>query len=91
MLGAAAFMNWRGGLRTAQGIFWFALGGVLGWPFAAALCAPFVCEELIFIFYTDRDTFLESVIRLGRGIISGLIVLVCASSGLIGRYWTNMA
>ncbi|KAI9158264.1 Alpha-1,2-mannosyltransferase alg9 [Paramyrothecium foliicola] len=75
MLGAAAFMNWRGGLKTAQGIFWFALGGVLGWPFAAALCAPFILEEVLFTFFTDKDTLFESFLRLGRGVISGLIVL----------------
>jgi alpha-1,2-mannosyltransferase len=76
MLGAAAFMNWRGGLRTALGIFWFAVGGVLGWPFAAALCAPFVLEEVVFIFFTDRATFEDSVVRIGRGVISGILVLV---------------
>jgi alpha-1,2-mannosyltransferase len=80
MLGAAAFMNWRGGLKTSQGIFWFALGGILGWPFAAALCAPFILEEVVFTFFTDRDTFLESVIRLGRGFVSGLVVVFLDSA-----------
>ncbi|KAM6521330.1 mannosyltransferase [Fusarium solani] len=46
-LGAAAFMNWRGGLKTSQGMFWFAAAGILGWPFASALCAPFMLEELV--------------------------------------------
>ncbi|RSM00701.1 hypothetical protein CEP52_008980 [Fusarium oligoseptatum] len=36
-LGAAAFMNWKGGLKTSQGMFWFAAAGILGWPFASAL------------------------------------------------------
>ena len=76
MLGAAAFMNWRGGLKTAQGIFWFAVGGILGWPFAAALCAPFVLEEAVIAMFSDKDAFIESIIRVCRGVISGLLVLV---------------
>lgn len=76
MLGAAAFMNWRGGLKTAQGIFWFAMAGVLGWPFAAALCAPFILEEVVLIFFGDKDAVFESLLRLTRGVVAGLIVVV---------------
>ncbi|UNI13388.1 Dextrin dextranase [Purpureocillium takamizusanense] len=75
MLGTAAFMNWRGGLKTSQGIFWFAMGGVLGWPFAAALCAPYILEEIVFTFVSDKTAFIESLIRLVRGVISGLIIV----------------
>ncbi|GJN76666.1 mannosyltransferase [Purpureocillium lilacinum] len=75
MLGAAAFMNWRGGLKTSQGIFWFAMGGILGWPFAAALCAPYILEEVVFTFFSDKEAFIESLIRLMRGVISGVIIL----------------
>lgn len=77
MIGAAAFMNWRGGLKTAQGIFWFAVGGVLGWPFAAALCAPFVFEEVFFAMFSDKDAFIEFIVRVVGGVIAGLIVVVC--------------
>lgn len=76
MLGAASFMNWRGGLKTSQGIFWFATAGILGWPFAAALSFPYVLEELVLMLFTDRDTFLESFIRLVRGVIAGFLVIV---------------
>lgn len=76
MLGAAAFMNWRGGLKTALGIFWFAVAAVLGWPFAAALSAPFVMEEVILICFGDRTAMHESLFRLARGVVAGLIVLV---------------
>jgi alpha-1,2-mannosyltransferase len=76
MLGAAAFMNWRGGLKTSQGIFWFAVGGVLGWPFAAALCLPFLIEEAIFAVFSDKDRFIEAIIRFCRGIIGGLVLVV---------------
>ena len=30
MLGFSSFMDWQGGIRTAQGIFWFAVGSLLG-------------------------------------------------------------
>lgn len=76
MLGAAAFMNWRGGVKTSQGIFCFATAGILGWPFAAALSFPFVFEEIVFIFFSDRDTFMDSLIRLLRGVIAGALVMV---------------
>ncbi|KAI9857459.1 MAG: mannosyltransferase [Trichoglossum hirsutum] len=47
MLGMSAFMDWQGGLKTAHGIFWFAAGGILGWPFALALAVPFLLEEVV--------------------------------------------
>lgn len=77
MLGAAAFMNWRGGLKTSQGMFWFAMGGVLGWPFAAALCAPFMLEEGLFAVLSDKERFIESLIRVSRGVVAALLVIVC--------------
>lgn len=43
MLGTAAFIR----RRTVWGIFWFALGGLLGWPFSMAMCVPFIAEDLI--------------------------------------------
>jgi alpha-1,2-mannosyltransferase len=79
MLGAAAFMNWRGGLKTSQGMFWFAVGGVFGWPFAAALCAPFLLEEGLFLVMSDKDTLFESLFRLFRGTVAALICVVCLS------------
>lgn len=76
MLGASAFMNWRGGLKTSQGIFWFAVGGVLGWPFAAALCLPFVLEEAVLVFLGDKTAIFEAAIRVFRGVVAGLVVIV---------------
>ena len=75
-LGMAAFMNWRGGLKTAQGIFWFAVGGILGWPFSVALCAPFIFEELLFASMSSKDALIEAVMRFMRGTVGGLLVLV---------------
>ncbi|KAI2623055.1 glycosyltransferase family 22 protein [Hypomontagnella submonticulosa] len=76
LLGAAAFMNWRGGLRTSWGIWWFAVGGILGWPFASALCAPFIVEEGIFALLSDRQGFIQAILRVSRGVVAALLLLV---------------
>jgi alpha-1,2-mannosyltransferase len=76
MLGIASFMNWRGGLKTAHGMFWFALGGILGWPFSLALSAPFLFEELFFATLSSKDALIDCVMRLLRGFVAGIIVLV---------------
>ncbi|KAK3939054.1 Alg9-like mannosyltransferase family-domain-containing protein [Diplogelasinospora grovesii] len=75
MLGAAAFMNWRGGLKTSQGMFWFAVGGVFGWPFAAALCAPFMLEEGLFAILSDKERFIEALVRVSRGVVATLVLV----------------
>ena len=79
MLGTAAFMNWRGGIKTSWGILWFAIGGVVGWPFAAALCAPFIIEEVFFACLNLKDGAYEAAIRLFRGGVATLIVAVCTT------------
>ncbi|CAI6090089.1 unnamed protein product [Clonostachys chloroleuca] len=75
MLGAAAFMNWRGGLKTAQGIFWFAMAGILGWPFAAALCAPYVIEEFVLMLFSDQASRFDFFMRIIRGVVSAVLLL----------------
>lgn len=56
MLGVAGFMDWRGGLRTAQGIWMFGIAATLGWPFAAALSIPFLLEEAALGLLGDRES-----------------------------------
>jgi alpha-1,2-mannosyltransferase len=76
MVGTAAFMDWRTrGLQTSQGMFWFAVGGVIGWPFAAALCAPFLVEEGIFALLSDKERFIEAIFRVIRGVVAAFIVV----------------
>lgn len=65
MLGIAAFMDWRGGLRTAQGIWAFGSGAVLGWPFAAAMIIPFALEEVLLAKISDQ------IKELGMRILDG--------------------
>lgn len=76
MLGMAAFMNWRGGLKTAQGIFWFAVGGVVGWPFAMALSLPFLFEEVVLATLSSKDAFIDVIMRFMRGTVAALLVVV---------------
>jgi alpha-1,2-mannosyltransferase len=47
MLGLAAFLDLKGGPKIAQGIMWFGLGSIVGWPFAGALIVPLLFEEFI--------------------------------------------
>lgn len=77
MLGMAAFMNWQGGFKTALGVFWFAVGGIVGWPFSVALAIPFVGEEIFLGFIGKQGAFKDAVGRLSKGVVAGLFVLVC--------------
>lgn len=77
MLGTVAFMDWRGGpfYKTANGIFWFAVGGVLGWPFSLALSAPFLLEAVIFASTSGKKAFFDTLKRFLRGGLASLAVL----------------
>ena len=44
-MGLRSFIDWRNGRESAEGIMWFGIGALLGWPFAGALVVPFVIEE----------------------------------------------
>ncbi|EOD46230.1 putative alpha- -mannosyltransferase protein [Neofusicoccum parvum UCRNP2] len=78
MLGLAAFMDWKGGLRTASGICWFAVGGILGWPFASVLVLPFIAEEVFLAVQTG--SLYETGRRFLDGAVRSLCVLVAAGS-----------
>ncbi|KAK2810090.1 hypothetical protein FQN50_003284 [Emmonsiellopsis sp. PD_5] len=73
MLGAAAFMDWRGGLKTARGIMWFGIGTVLGWPFAGALVLPFLLEEVVIGFISSSPQL--TIIRFVDGALRSLVFL----------------
>ena len=74
MFGATAFMDWKGGLRTAQGIMCFGIGAILGWPFAGALVIPFLVEEITMAVVTQEGV--DTVRRFIDGTVRCLIVLV---------------
>lgn len=73
MLGTAAFMDWRGGLKTHLGIMWFGIGAIVGWPFSAALVVPLVMED-VFLAYLSMDRS-EAAFRYIDGFARSLIVL----------------
>ncbi|CAO2654437.1 Nn.00g111700.m01.CDS01 [Neocucurbitaria sp. VM-36] len=74
MLGFSAFMDWSRGIKTAQGVMWFGIGSVLGWPFAGALVIPFVFEEMILASITGE--VFDGFWRLLQGAARSLVVLV---------------
>ncbi|PYH48339.1 uncharacterized protein BP01DRAFT_371313 [Aspergillus saccharolyticus JOP 1030-1] len=67
MLGLTAFLDSRGGRKTAQGIMWFGLGAIVGWPFAGALIIPLLLREVVISFFS------ASLPRLCRGVLEGAI------------------
>lgn len=64
MLSMAAFMDWRGGLRTAQGIFCMAIGACFGWPFAGAMIIPFLVEEALLGALAEWEDRIDFLFRL---------------------------
>ena len=74
MLGASAFIDWRSGAKTHLGIMWFGIGGIIGWPFAAALVAPFLVEEIVFVSITKDGV--EFVRRVVDGVTRCMLVIV---------------
>ncbi|KAI7239206.1 glycosyltransferase family 22 protein [Hortaea werneckii] len=74
-LGIAGFMDWRGGLRTAQGIWMFGIAGTLGWPFAAALSAPFLFEEFSMGVLSDEEGMVKLFWRVVDGITRTLLIM----------------
>lgn len=73
----ADFMDWRGGIKTASGLTWLAIGAVVGWPFVAALAAPFVFEE-VFMAWISGD-ILDPWQRLFNALVKLVGVMVCAA------------
>ncbi|CAZ83103.1 unnamed protein product [Tuber melanosporum] len=73
MLAMASFMDRRWGSRSVQGVVWFAVGGLLGWPFSMAMCIPFVLEE-IFVGCIAWD-LVPTLLRLAKGGAVSLILL----------------
>ncbi|PYI29845.1 hypothetical protein BP00DRAFT_437365 [Aspergillus indologenus CBS 114.80] len=67
MLGLTAFLDSRGGQKTAQGIMWFGIGAVVGWPFAGALIIPLLLREVVIGFASGN------LPRLFRGVFDGAI------------------
>ncbi|KAL9599212.1 MAG: hypothetical protein Q9219_003993 [cf. Caloplaca sp. 3 TL-2023] len=74
MLGMAAFMDWRGGLKTGAGMMWFGIGAVIGWPFSGALIVPLLAEDFALSSMTGDVS--EIIYRYLDGVVRSLLVLV---------------
>lgn len=77
MMGMSEFMNWQSGLKTANGITWFGIGAVVGWPFSGALILPLFLDELVYIRLTGIS---DSAFRILNGVIRVGIVAVSNST-----------
>lgn len=75
MLGLAAFLELRRGPKTAQGIMWFGLGAIVGWPFAGALIVPLLAEQVIVCCFAGSLGALFATIV--DGVVRCLSILVC--------------
>ncbi|KAI9663311.1 MAG: mannosyltransferase [Alyxoria varia] len=83
----AAFIDWRGGSRIAQGLMWLGIGTVLGWPFIGLLAAPFVLGELFLAVSKGESS--SAIFRMINGFVRSLIALateVCFDSYFFRRY-----
>jgi hypothetical protein len=45
-----------------------------------ALSAPFLLEEMVFAFLSDKDAIIDVIMRFLRGIVAGILVLVSVDS-----------
>ena len=84
MMGAAAFMDVKDGLKTTEGIMWFGIGATVGWPFSAVLILPFIPDELV---YLKRTTDINGVaLRVFGGILrTSAIVVGSSSPSFVGK------
>jgi hypothetical protein len=81
MLGLTAFLDWRG-RKIAQGIMWFGLGAIVGWPFAGALIVPLLLAEVLIALVSGS---LGAVLgQTLNGAMRCLAILVCYH-GLVHR------
>lgn len=84
MLGLAAFLDWKNAQRTAQGIMWFGLGAIVGWPFAGALIIPLLVEEVILVF--NSGSMVNLFWTIADGLIGCLGILVCKAPSKCEAY-----
>ncbi|KAF9346887.1 mannosyltransferase [Mortierella sp. AD094] len=69
------------GKRTFWAIFWVGLGGLLGWPFSAAVGLPFAIEELLI---HSRDHSKKKTVRFRDWRMIRLVRLVTSAAAVLG-------
>jgi len=87
MLAFASSLQESSKKRTFYVIFLYALGGLLGWPFSAALVLPFVFEDILIPsiktkgkIITDKFNITNSLLKVKDTIVSG-ILSICVILG----------
>jgi hypothetical protein len=86
MLGLAAFLN-RGKNKIAEGIMWFGVGAIVGWPLSGALLLPLLGSELLAAISTgDVQSVVWGVINGGLRCFAILVWTVLTPL----RYLTDM-
>ncbi|KKK14744.1 hypothetical protein AOCH_002247 [Aspergillus ochraceoroseus] len=86
MLGLAAFLDWKGGQKTAEGIMWFGLGAIVGWPFAGALVLPLLFEEAVLSFLSaNLGKFCFDVFNGGLRCLAILALEVAVDYVFLGK------
>ncbi|KAL8866310.1 MAG: hypothetical protein Q9174_006379, partial [Haloplaca sp. 1 TL-2023] len=73
MFGMSAFMDWRGGLKTAPGMMWFGIGAIVGWPFSGLLLLPLLAEDLVLSSFTGDIS--EIIYRLLDGAVRSTLAV----------------
>jgi alpha-1,2-mannosyltransferase len=74
MLGLAAFLDGDHQHNVTEGIMWFGIGAIIGWPFAAVLIVPFLAERAVVAIKTGQ---IQSTLNsIARGTIRCFIILV---------------
>lgn len=74
MMGTAAFLEVQKEPNTKQGIKWFGMGAVVGWPFSAALIVPLMLDELFYVRLTG--SLKGSLIRIVSGVVKVATLIV---------------
>jgi alpha-1,2-mannosyltransferase len=74
MLGLTAFLDRQGKHKVAEGIMWFGVGSILGWPFAGALLLPLLFEETLMSLFSGNLGYV--IVEVLNGGIRSLLVLV---------------
>ncbi|KAF8959365.1 mannosyltransferase [Entomortierella lignicola] len=69
------------GKRTFWAIFWVGLGGLLGWPFSAAIGLPFALEELLI---HTRDHSKKKTVRFRDWRMMRLVRLITSAAAVLG-------
>ncbi|KAB8237336.1 dolichyl-P-Man:Man(6)GlcNAc(2)-PP-dolichol alpha-1,2-mannosyltransferase [Aspergillus alliaceus] len=86
MLGLSAFLDWRR-QKIAQGIMWFGVGAIVGWPFAGALVVPLLLAEItVGSFSGSLGTIISRIINGAMGCLVILAAEIAVDYAFLGKF-----